>query len=571
MSSTVLSIPVPDSGEIERRITQFADFTEINSPVLEYACNWNAVEQTCEYRCNHLYTFPPGLIADKMNSTRVEEHYVFENFGAGCTAFNIVPNENGDRICSLCEDPNFNPPECEQINQELPKSPDCMTKCNMLPNCTSVCPSVLLNTASYVAAGNTAQDAYADCCIALRAQLNGEPEDNAREQCCRDWQLLREEPPDPMYVARNHCCNALQLDQGGHPPYCASEICHFSLLEHNMSDARYTWVEDTLRIALGEDCVGGRCGVLGQVVSNSDGQLGAAMENNAISAALVETRFDLFMSFVLPNLPFDALLTSETVLAATGISTFYPESVQVGIYFFNAYFKTCNVNAPCKLQEGVLYENLQVKYEILFRGLLASGRAPDSVDEIVARGKAFLQWQDTLPPFVQELPQFAVPPYHPHAADLPLLSAIDHFHSRQAVRRRAYGETAPTAYGPTSGTPVTGECIGEQGLACYSVKAARQLNKRRSMCRFTSYYRPSEAKYTRPEWRFEVDRWSTGYGAFGKWKHDFLLWRAEFLAETERLEQWNACHGKDGTEECVRAIGGLSGGDSGMGGSGGER
>eukprot|EP00961_Rhodomonas_salina_P014500 194537-Rhodomonas_salina.3 len=83
MSSTVLSIPVPDSGEIERRITQFADFTEINSPVsapetlalakenvLEYACNWNAVEQTCEYRCNHLYTFPPGLIADKMNSTR---------------------------------------------------------------------------------------------------------------------------------------------------------------------------------------------------------------------------------------------------------------------------------------------------------------------------------------------------------------------------------------------------------------------------------------------------------------------------------------------------------------------
>eukprot|EP00961_Rhodomonas_salina_P116426 1566968-Rhodomonas_salina.1 len=27
-----------------------------------------------------------------------------------------------------------------------------------------------------------------------------------------------------------------------------------------------------------------------------------------------------------------------------------------------------------------------------------------------------------------------------------------------------------------SGTPVTGECIGEQGLACYSVKAARQLN-----------------------------------------------------------------------------------------------
>jgi hypothetical protein len=81
--------------------------------------------------------------------------------------------------------------------------------------------------------------------------------------------------------------------------------------------------------------------------------------------------------------------------------------VAVGSFFFNAYFKVCNVNAPCKLQEGVgvesqqsalngefvhacpaaltswssaEYDNLKKKYMVLFRALLASGRNPDAVE-----------------------------------------------------------------------------------------------------------------------------------------------------------------------------------------------
>jgi len=67
---------------------------------------------------------------------------------------------------------------------------------------------------------------------------------------------------------------------------------------------------------------------------------------------------------------------ADTVEATYGIKTFFPESVAVGSFYFNAYFKMCNVNEPCKLQEGVEYDNLKKKYMVLFRALIASGRYP---------------------------------------------------------------------------------------------------------------------------------------------------------------------------------------------------
>ena len=74
---------------------------------------------------------------------------------------------NGDKRCTICEDPNFNPPECYKAKDEngeyIVKHPDCMTKCNMLPNCTSVCTNLLKNTPSY--ADKTEEDAFMDCCM----------------------------------------------------------------------------------------------------------------------------------------------------------------------------------------------------------------------------------------------------------------------------------------------------------------------------------------------------------------------------------------------------------------------
>jgi hypothetical protein len=55
----------------------------------------------------------------------------------------------------------------------------------------------------------------------------------------------------------------------GHTPYCASEICHFRLMEENISNARDVWVETTLKEALQYDCVGGLCGTLGMQVCES--------------------------------------------------------------------------------------------------------------------------------------------------------------------------------------------------------------------------------------------------------------------------------------------------------------
>ncbi len=43
-------------------------------------------------------------------------------------------------------------------------------------------------------------------------------------------------------------------------------------------------------------------------------------------------------------------------------------------FYFNVYFRDCPVVKPCKLQQGTLWEVIKVKYDILLRALLASGR-----------------------------------------------------------------------------------------------------------------------------------------------------------------------------------------------------
>lgn len=75
-----------------------------------------------------------------------------------------------------------------------------------------------------------------------------------------------------------------------------------------------------------------------------------------------DRRSATFFDIVLRELPFNAPLNPDTVKLSTGIDTFFSESVAVGSFYFNAYFKDCNVNAPCKLQEGVEYDNLKKKY-----------------------------------------------------------------------------------------------------------------------------------------------------------------------------------------------------------------
>ena len=380
-----------------RNVTSFADLEgigrmmdtvgDLKSLTLDAACRWNPVMQTCEYRCNHLYQFPRTRLAERINSIRVESHYVFEEFGAACTAFNIAPEQNGNKDCKICEDPYFNPPECYKIKDEfgdyILKHDDCMTKCNMLPNCSNLCPNLLLETASY--AGKSAEVIYMDCCIPQRRQLNGETLDVSREMCCREYQLLsvglspNAAPEYDVSLARNHCCNVIERDVRGHTEYCASEICHFKQMEEDISNGREIWVESALKAAMETECVGGSCGLLGEVVSTSDGQMGAAMQNNLIGATDPAERSQVFFEMVLRELPFDALLNPDTVKISTGIETFFEDSVRVGSFFFNAYFKTCNVNDPCKLQEGVEYENLRKKYLVLTRALMAANYFPDAV------------------------------------------------------------------------------------------------------------------------------------------------------------------------------------------------
>jgi hypothetical protein len=103
-----------DSSQMSagRTLSEFADTAGIFSDELENACAWNPIAQTCMFRCNHEYQFLPSTVASRMEDIREQAHYVYQEFGAGCTAFNVRPETNGNYACHVCEDPDFNPPEC---------------------------------------------------------------------------------------------------------------------------------------------------------------------------------------------------------------------------------------------------------------------------------------------------------------------------------------------------------------------------------------------------------------------------------------------------------------------------
>jgi hypothetical protein len=516
-----------------REISSFADLQNIYSPVLDNACKWNPIAMTCEYRCNHLYQFPPFRVSEKINLIRTEGHYIFQQYGAACTAFNIAPETNNNKECTICMDPNFNPPECykkkDANGKYIEKADDCMTKCNFLPNCTAVCTNLVKRQVLY--RDKPEEVAFMDCCMPQRQQLNGETLDRARESCCREYKLLQ---GYEVHIARNICCNAIETTFHGHTPYCSSELCHFRLTEENISNNRDIWTENTLQQAMAEDCNNGECSVLGIVTRTSDGHMGTAMENNFIFTTEPAKRSQEFFNIVLRELPFNAPLNSDTVKIATNYDTYFPESVPVGSFFFNAYFKLCNVNDPCKLQEGVQYENLKKKYMVLYRALLASGRYTDAVQEMQYRQKALEAWENTLPPYVPPLPQFAVPTLTVEPSHLPVYSAIDHFHSLQAVRRRALGAEVETQYGPAVGSQRVSGCISEDGLMCTSKSGARQYNRRRRSCRPMSLFHPDEVHYTRPPWRFDLDLWLGSFGEFGQWKANFSNWRSDHVKDMRR-------------------------------------
>jgi len=507
----------------------------IYDETFENACWWNPLNNICEYRCNWNYNFQDGIIADRMENMREPAHYIYLEHGAGCQGFNRVPNQNGNKLCDVCADPDFNPPECYL---KVDKDPECVTRCNMLPNCTSVCSAVLLASPQY--ATSTAEQAYMDCCVPQRRQINGENFLSAREQCCRDWYLVQ---GLDLQVARNNCCNAIRL-QDGLAPYCASEECHFKIMEQNVSAARDLWVEGALLTALESDCVGSSCGILGEVTLASDGVLGSAMVNNALLQAEGPTRVVLFFQTFEESVIFDAILDSTAVLNTAGISTPYPNSVQVqqALFRFNVYFKECSVVKPCQLQQGILWDQMKLKYDILLRALLASGRHPDQVEEISYRELQRGIWEDTLPPYIPNVPAFNVPKHPPLPAHLPAPSALDHFNARQAARRLADGETRAMEYGPASGVEVAPECLSPQGLMCVSGTGARKLNRRRSMCRPTSLWRPDEVPYRRPPWRVEMDTWMGTYGDLGAWREDMYAWRRGHAGGVRDMERWLRCY-----------------------------
>jgi hypothetical protein len=225
-----------------------------------------------------------------MDNIREPAHYIYEQYGSGCTGFNLVPLQNNNKECHICADISFNPPEC--FLSGIDKDPDCITRCNMLPNCTSVCTSVLLLSPQY--ASETDETAYMDCCVPMRQQINGESALMAREQCCRDWFVVQ---GVSVEEARVRCCNTAALEDN-FPPYCAQEICHFKILEQNMSKIRDIWVQDAVGEALENDCTGADCGIVGEVTLASDGVLGSAMVNNQLLQAEGPARQGLFFDSV---------------------------------------------------------------------------------------------------------------------------------------------------------------------------------------------------------------------------------------------------------------------------------
>jgi len=318
------------------------------------------------------------------------------------------------------------------------------------------------------------------------------------------------------------------------------------------------------------------------------------MVNNALLQAEGPTRVVLFFQTFEESVIFDAILDSSAVLAATGLDTPYPQSVEVqqALFRFNVYFKECSVVKPCQLQQGILWDQMKLKYDILLRALLASGRYwgpfrchfsvlffghvplhtrrrkfefrghtvpamatppqpplspppfrhPDQVEEITYREVQRAIWEDTLPSYVPNVPLFNVPKYIPRPANLPVPSAMDHFNARQATRRRSDGETRAMEYGPAAGIEVVPDCVPPQGLMCISGSGARKMNRRRSMCRPTSLWRPDEVPYRRPDWRIEMDTWMSTYGELGQWREDMYVWRRQHMNEVEETRRWLNCY-----------------------------
>lgn len=133
-----------------------------------------------------------------------------------------------------------------------------------------------------------------DCCVPMRRQINGENALSAREQCCRDWYVVQ---GVDVEIARSSCCNTIALEDQ-FPPFCAAEICHFKIMEQNVSKIRDVWVQDALGEALANDCVGADCGIVGEVTLSSDGVLGSAMVNNQLLQAEGPARQALFFESV---------------------------------------------------------------------------------------------------------------------------------------------------------------------------------------------------------------------------------------------------------------------------------
>ena len=243
-----------------------------------YACAWNASIQECEYRCNWLYQFGDTLVSERIASIRDIALYVFKDYGAGCTGFNIMPSRNGNRACAICEDPYFNPPECTGV----PKYPYCLTRCNRLPNCTTLCQNVLLSEIFDGSDKNQSQRsklAFVSCCTPMRMQINGETERLATESCFREYYLLM---GLNMTAARNLSCIETQKLYDEYPrttDYCCTEICYFRIVEEDIVDMKDRWVESALSAALVTDCVQGSCGILTSVASAEDGQLAIALVN----------------------------------------------------------------------------------------------------------------------------------------------------------------------------------------------------------------------------------------------------------------------------------------------------